>query len=62
MALYIFSLLGMAVYTFTLNTGYIGVVYFTGALLGLVKLHFSESSKTFWQVLNWCCHSSSQLT
>ncbi|XP_069675450.1 choline/ethanolamine transporter flvcr2b [Periplaneta americana] len=34
MALYIFSLLGMVVYTFTLSTGQIGIVYFTGAVLG----------------------------
>jgi hypothetical protein len=38
MALYIFSLLGMVVYTFTLSTGKIGIVYVTGALLGLVQV------------------------
>jgi hypothetical protein len=37
MALYVFSLLGMVAYMFTLSTGQIGVVYFTGALLGLVQ-------------------------
>jgi hypothetical protein len=36
MALYIFSLLGMVVYTFTLSTGKIGIIYVTGAFLGLV--------------------------
>jgi hypothetical protein len=39
MTLFVFSLIGMIVYTFTLNTGEIAVVYFTGALLGLVKLN-----------------------
>ncbi|PNF35121.1 Feline leukemia virus subgroup C receptor-related protein 2 [Cryptotermes secundus] len=34
MALYIFSLLGMVAYMFTLSTGKIGIVYATGALLG----------------------------
>lgn len=34
LGLYIFSLLGLVVYTFTLSTGQIGVVYFTGALMG----------------------------
>jgi hypothetical protein len=38
MALYIFSLLGMVVYTFTLSTREIGIVYVTGALLGLVQV------------------------
>ncbi|KAJ9601197.1 hypothetical protein L9F63_000665, partial [Diploptera punctata] len=33
-ALYVFSLLGMVVFMFTLDTGLIGVVYCTGALLG----------------------------
>jgi hypothetical protein len=51
----------MVVYTFTLNTEEIGVVYFTGALLGLVKLHFDESSNTFGQLANWGCHFPSQL-
>lgn len=34
MTLYVFSLLGMVVYTFTLDIGQISIVYFTGALLG----------------------------
>ncbi|XP_021923884.1 uncharacterized MFS-type transporter C09D4.1 isoform X2 [Zootermopsis nevadensis] len=34
LALYVFSLLGMVVFTFTLDTGKIAVVYFTGTLLG----------------------------
>lgn len=34
LVVYIFALLGMLVYTFTLGSGHIAVVYFTGGLLG----------------------------
>jgi hypothetical protein len=39
MTLFVFSLLGMIAYTFTLDTGEIAAVYFTGALLGSVKIN-----------------------
>ncbi|KAL0279177.1 UNVERIFIED_CONTAM: hypothetical protein PYX00_000786 [Menopon gallinae] len=34
LVVYVFSLIGMLIYTFTLQSGYIAVVYFTGGLLG----------------------------
>lgn len=34
LTVYVFSLIGMVVYTFTLNIGYIVIVYITAALLG----------------------------
>jgi hypothetical protein len=39
MTLFVFSLLGMVAYTFTLATGEIVIVYITGALLGSVKIN-----------------------
>jgi hypothetical protein len=39
MTLFVFSLLGMIAYTFTLDTGEIAIVYITGALLGSVKIN-----------------------
>lgn len=34
LGVYVFTMIGMIVYTFTLNTGYIAIVYCTSALLG----------------------------
>jgi hypothetical protein len=47
MALYVFSLLGMVVFTFTLGTGNIAVVYFTGTLLGLVQVYMYQWSSQY---------------
>jgi hypothetical protein len=52
MALYIFSLLGMVVYTFTLSTKEIGIVYVTGAVLGLVQVFTLVKFVMCWAVMD----------
>lgn len=50
LAVYVFTMIGMIIYTFTLNTGYIAVVYVTSGLLGFfmtgyLPLGFGESTR-----------------
>jgi hypothetical protein len=53
-ALYVFSLLGMVVFMFTLSTGKIVVVYFTGTLLGLVQIYMYQWSSQYDGTFSTC--------
>ncbi|XP_037046859.1 feline leukemia virus subgroup C receptor-related protein 2 [Bradysia coprophila] len=68
LAVYVFSMLGMWIYSFTLNTGYISVVYVTSSLLGFfmtgylpvgfefaAELTYPEPEGTSSGILNAAC-------